>query len=71
MLTELIIDTGEISMNYAEGGTTGPPLVLLHGLTVHWASLQPLIPLMRKAVQPGVCNQKICAACAEPSLKKY
>jgi pimeloyl-ACP methyl ester carboxylesterase len=34
---ETIYDTGEIQLNYAEGGTKGKPaMVLLHGLTGRW-----------------------------------
>jgi len=44
MLPEKFFDTGELTINYAEGGESGPPLVLLHGLTGRWQDFQPVIP---------------------------
>ncbi len=43
MLTEKSFDTGELTLNYAEGPPTGPPLVLLHGLTSHWQTWQAML----------------------------
>jgi pimeloyl-ACP methyl ester carboxylesterase len=42
MLPEKSFDTGEIVINYVEGPRSGPPMVLLHGLTARyqaWASI--------------------------------
>lgn len=36
--------TGELTLNYAEGTTSGPPLVLLHGLTGRWQAWQTMMP---------------------------
>jgi pimeloyl-ACP methyl ester carboxylesterase len=37
MIAEALFDTGEIELNYAEGGSIGKPaLVLVHGLTGRW-----------------------------------
>jgi pimeloyl-ACP methyl ester carboxylesterase len=37
MIQEHIFETGEVVLNYAEGGTPGKPaMVLLHGLTGRW-----------------------------------
>jgi pimeloyl-ACP methyl ester carboxylesterase len=44
MLQEKIFDTGEISINYAEGPPSGPPIVLLHGLPGRWQEFLPLLP---------------------------
>jgi pimeloyl-ACP methyl ester carboxylesterase len=44
MLLEKSFHTGELTLNYAEGPASGPPLLLLHGLTGWWPSFQPLIP---------------------------
>ena len=44
MLLEKTFDTGELTLNYAEGPASGPPLLLLHGLTGWWPSFQPLMP---------------------------
>ena len=43
MLVEKSFDTGEILMNYAEGAASGSPMVMLHGATLWWKELQPLI----------------------------
>jgi pimeloyl-ACP methyl ester carboxylesterase len=43
MLLERTFNTGEITINYAEGPRSGPPLVLLHGLTGWWKDFRPLI----------------------------
>ena len=44
MLSEKSFDTGELPLNYAEGPTSGPPLVLLHGLTGWWHAWEPCLP---------------------------
>lgn len=43
MLQEKTFNTGEVTLNYAEGDPTGPPLVLLHGFTDRWQTYQPII----------------------------
>jgi pimeloyl-ACP methyl ester carboxylesterase len=43
-LTEKTFDTGELRLRYAENDISGPPLVLLHGLTGRWNAYEPLIP---------------------------
>lgn len=43
-LEEKSFETGEITLNYAEGEDNGPPLVLLHGLGRRWQVFLPLIP---------------------------
>lgn len=44
MLTEHTFDTGAVTVNYAEGGSGGRPLVLLHGGSARWQSSLPIIP---------------------------
>jgi pimeloyl-ACP methyl ester carboxylesterase len=44
MLTEHCFHTGVVTLNYAEGEASGPPLVLLHGGSARWQSVLPLIP---------------------------
>jgi pimeloyl-ACP methyl ester carboxylesterase len=44
MLTEHCFHTGVVTLNYAEGEASGPPLVLLHGGSAGWQSALPLIP---------------------------
>ena len=46
MLTEKTFDTGEVLINYAEGPASGPPLLLLHGLSSRWQSFLALIPVL-------------------------
>jgi pimeloyl-ACP methyl ester carboxylesterase len=44
MLTEKTFDTGELTLNYAEGPASGPAMVLLHGLSLWRQSWDALIP---------------------------
>jgi pimeloyl-ACP methyl ester carboxylesterase len=44
MLKEQFYDTGQIRINCAIGPATGPPLLLLHGVTANWQSFLPIIP---------------------------
>lgn len=44
MVTTHTFDTGEVTLSYAEGPDTGPSLVLLHGATGRWQSLEPILP---------------------------
>jgi pimeloyl-ACP methyl ester carboxylesterase len=37
-------DTGTVTINYAEGPPSGPPLVWLHGGTAHWQYYQEVLP---------------------------
>jgi pimeloyl-ACP methyl ester carboxylesterase len=47
MLTERQLDTGAVKIHYVEGPRSGPPLVLLHGVTGRWQTfLTTLPPLM-------------------------
>ena len=43
MLQEKTFNTGEVTLNYAEGEPTGPPLILLHGFTDRWQTYHPII----------------------------
>lgn len=47
MLIERELDTGAVTIHYVEGPKSGPPLVLLHGVTSRWQTfLTSLPPLM-------------------------
>lgn len=46
MLTEKTFDTGEVTINFAEGPSSGPPLLLLHGISSRWQSFLSLIPVL-------------------------
>ena len=44
MTVEKTFQTGEVSLNYAEGLDTGKPLVLLHGFANRWQGFKPIMP---------------------------
>jgi pimeloyl-ACP methyl ester carboxylesterase len=44
MLPEKKFDAKGVSINYAEGPSSGPPLVLLHGLPGCWQEFLPILP---------------------------
>jgi len=43
MVNEKNFNTGEVTLNYAEGDATGFPLVLIHGFSDKWQTYQPII----------------------------
>ncbi len=43
MLAEKTFQTNSGILNYAEGPNSGPPLVLLHGITGNWTHFMPLM----------------------------
>ncbi len=43
MLVEKSFQTESSTLNYAEGPDSGPPLVLLHGITANWTMYMPLM----------------------------
>lgn len=51
MLTEYRFHTGTVTINYARGEASGPPLVLLHGGSARWQSMLPLIPALSQQWQ--------------------
>jgi pimeloyl-ACP methyl ester carboxylesterase len=44
MLKERLFDIGAVTINYAEGPPSGPPLLLLHGGSSRWQNSQTIIP---------------------------
>ena len=46
MFQEKTIDLHSVKLNYAEGPTSGPPVVFLHGIQGNWNSLMPLISML-------------------------
>jgi pimeloyl-ACP methyl ester carboxylesterase len=47
MIQEKTFDAGIVTLNYAEGPPSGPPLVLLHGGGDRWQYFQPLLPALK------------------------
>jgi pimeloyl-ACP methyl ester carboxylesterase len=46
MLTEHTFDTGEVAIHYLESSDTGPPLIVLHGMTATWQVFETTIPFL-------------------------
>jgi len=44
LIREKTFDAGEVTLNYAEGPPSGPPLLLLHGTANRWQAFTPLLP---------------------------
>lgn len=44
MLTQETFKAGKVELNVAVGPESGPPLVLMHGVTRRWQSFTPLLP---------------------------
>jgi len=47
MFTEHMFDADGLALNYASGPATGPPLLLLHGITRRWQDYVPLLPVFQ------------------------
>jgi pimeloyl-ACP methyl ester carboxylesterase len=43
-IQEHAFDTGTVTINYAKGPPSGPPLVLLHGGSGRWQNYEGIIP---------------------------
>jgi pimeloyl-ACP methyl ester carboxylesterase len=56
MPVEKVFDTGEVLINFAEHGLAGPPLVLLHGATLHWQSFGEMIPTLEQNWHIYACD---------------
>lgn len=46
MFKESTFTVGDVTLNVAEGPATGPPLVLLHGVSRRWQDWVPLLPTL-------------------------
>jgi pimeloyl-ACP methyl ester carboxylesterase len=46
MLTERTFDTGEVALHYLESSTSGPLLILLHGMAANWQVFETTIPFL-------------------------
>ena len=46
MLTERTFDTGEVALNYVESSTSGPLLIMLHGMAASWQVFETTIPFL-------------------------
>ncbi len=45
MLKEDLFESAGVTLNYATGPASGPPLLLLHGVTRRWQDYVPLVPI--------------------------
>jgi pimeloyl-ACP methyl ester carboxylesterase len=46
MLTNKLFQNGTVALNYVEGPASGPPLLLLHGITQRWQEFIQVIPAL-------------------------
>jgi pimeloyl-ACP methyl ester carboxylesterase len=46
MITEKTFETGSVGINWGEGPKTGPPVVLLHGISWWWRTYTPVLPYL-------------------------
>lgn len=46
MFKEELFEAPEVSLNFVRGPATGPPLLVLHGVTRRWQDLVPLAPVL-------------------------
>jgi pimeloyl-ACP methyl ester carboxylesterase len=51
MLREHNFDAGPVTLNYAIKEDSGPPLVLLHGITQRWQTFLPVLPFLTPSWQ--------------------
>ena len=56
MLSEKSFDTGEILINFAEGDTAAPPLVMLHGSTLCWQTFGEFIHTLEQNWHIYACD---------------
>lgn len=49
MLTEKKLNTATVDLNYMEGPDSGPPLLLLHGITQRWQAFVQVIPALTES----------------------
>ena len=45
-MREKILETQGVIINYAEGPSSGPPLILLHGIPGRWQEFLPIVPFL-------------------------
>ncbi len=51
MFTEQSFNTGEATLNLAQGPKNGPPLLLLHGFARQWRTYYPILPALQSQWQ--------------------
>ncbi len=56
MLSDRSFDTGEVLLHYVEAPASGPPLLLLHGLTGWLQAWEPIIPLLMSSWHVFACD---------------
>jgi pimeloyl-ACP methyl ester carboxylesterase len=71
MLQEKSFDTGEVIINYAEGPNSGLPMVLLHGGSVSWENLKPLLPALTAQYHVFACDLRGHGKSGRPADEQY
>lgn len=70
VIEEHIFVGDEVSLNYAEGPSAGPPLVMFHGVLRCWQDFMPLIPSLGWRWQVLALDQRGHGK-SEPTADKY
>lgn len=56
MFTTTTFHTGELTLSHVEGPDTGPPLVVLHGVTGRWQAHEPIMRALAEGWHVHACD---------------
>lgn len=71
MMQEKSFDTGELILNYAENSNVGETMVLLHGGSVSWENLQPILTPLSAHYHIFACDLRGHGKSGRPANEQY